>query len=54
MMDYFKRLLAEERARFFAEARDEFSRRNLHSSELFSQFVRENQERFNQLVAHRR
>ncbi len=47
-------LLAEERARFFEEAREEFSRRNLASSELFSQFVRENQERFQQLVQHRR
>ncbi len=47
-------LMAEERARFFEEAREEFARRNLASSELFSQFVRENQERFQQLVQHRR
>ena len=44
--------LAEERARFFDEAREKFHSKmnNGGSEELFGQFVRENQERFSQLL----
>ena len=44
--------LAEERAKFFDEAREKFHSKmnNGGSEELFGQFVRENQERFSQLL----